>query len=372
MSKSTSSDSRAVISIPIIRARVLGVDVVRGYARLCDLARISYADVYDAKTNPTGTQRDLSPKHARDAYEYVQREDVAFWPEIFLALRVRDNVSFSMSDSDSGYGTAKFNVKKLEASKYIEISRIDGNHRLHFADGRTEGYPPIKKIVSFCLAVGIDVDTEIKLFRDINNNQRRMNTSHLDNIKLRLDSEELIARRDPMLYIANRLKNDSTSPLFDLIYDGGRSDVTKFIPLRTLKTGLEYMFSRPTRLTALEDIKIQTLVVKNYFSALRKWQPDAWKRPKDYLLLRGAGLWGACFLGAEVIDRALARGNYKIEDMVRVLKSGPEWDWSKNGSFEGLSGRSGAVKIRDKIAAELADESGVSLKAVMRQIAEDL
>jgi hypothetical protein len=88
--------------------------------------------------------------------------------------------------------------------------------------------------------------------------------------------------------------------------------------------------------------------------------------------LRGAGLWGACFLGAEVIDRALARGNYKIDDMARILKSGPEWDWSKNGSFEGLSGRSGAVKIRDRIAAELADESGMSLKAVMRQIAEDL
>jgi hypothetical protein len=89
-------------------------------------------------------------------------------------------------------------------------------------------------------------------------------------------------------------------------------------------------------------------------------------------LLRGAGLWGACFLGAEVIDRALAQGNYKVDDMLQILQSGPDWDWGKNGPFQGLSGRSGALKIRDMIAAELEDESGVSLKTVMRQIADEL
>jgi DGQHR domain-containing protein len=301
----------------------------------------------------------------------VQREDIAFWPEIFLALRRKEHFKFTSIDKDTGYGVAHFDVEKIENSKSIEISRVDGNHRLHYADGKAEGFPPLTKIVSFCLAVETDVQMEIKLFRDINNNQRRMNTSHLDNIKLRLDSDEMIARRDPMLYIANRLKTDNGSPLAGVIYDGGASDVNKFIPLRTLKTGLEYMFSRPTRLTALEDINIQVIVVKNYFSALKKWQPGAWRHPKDYLLLRGAGLWGACFLGAEVIDRALAKGNFKVDDMLAVLKSGANWDWTRDGSFQGLSGRSGAVKIRDMVAAELEDDTGVSLKSVMRRIVED-
>jgi len=362
----------STLEVPAIKAQVLGVKVVRGYARLCDLAAMSYADVYDAKSNPTGTQRDLNAKHARDAYEYIQREDIAFWPEIFLALREAEVFEFKTIEKKTGYGLAIFQYKKIVQSDYIDISRIDGNHRLHFADGETEGYPPITKMVSFCLALDIDQETEIKLFRDINNNQRRMNTSHLDNIKLRLDTEEAIARKDPMLFIANKLKADTNSPFHGLIYDGGRKDVKKFIPLRTLRTGLEYMFSRPTRLTALEDIKVQTIVIKNYFSALKKWEPDAWKHPKDYLLLRGAGLWGACFLGAEIIDRSLAQGNYRVEDMLRVLKSGPSWDWTKNGDFVGFSGRSGAVKIRDKIAAELADESGVSLKTVMKKIAEEI
>lgn len=364
--------TKEVLRIPVIRATVLGVEVVRGYARLCDLSEVSQADVYDAKTNPTGTQRDLSPKHARDAYDYIRSEDIAFWPEIFLALRNRKVFEFTSQDGNTGYGFATLDLEKISRSKGIAISRVDGNHRLHFANGKTEGYPPIEKEVSFCLAVNITLDEEIKLFRDINNNQRRMNTSHLDNIKVRLQGSREVARRDPMLYIATRLKSDNDSPLKGLVYDGGKSDITKFIPLRTLKTGLEYMFSRPTALTAVDDIEIQVHVIKNYFSALRAWEPEAWKRPKEYLLLRGAGLWGACFLGAEIIDRALSKGRYKSSDMLDILKSGRDWDWGREGDFKGLSGRSGSLKIRDAIVSELQDESGVSLKSLMRKISDEI
>lgn len=369
---SKSVTTKTELSVPVLRCNVLGVEVVRGFARLCDLATVSRPDIYDAKSNPSGTQRDLSPKHARDAYEYVQREEIAFWPEVFLALRDTTNFSFEEIDYNAGYGIARLRVKNIVDSESIQIARVDGNHRLHFADGQSEGYPEIDKMVSFCLAISTTPEQEIKLFRDINDNQRRMNTSHLDNIKLRLATEQEISRKNPMLYIANQLKNDRSSALHGTVYDGGRSDVNKFIPLRTLKTGIEYMFSRPTRLTALEDVKMQTLIIKNYFLALKKWQPDAWRHPRDYLLLRGAGLWGACFLGAEVIDRALSKGNYKVDDMYKILISGADWDWGRNGSFQGMSGRAGAVKIRDMIAAELEDDSGVSLKAVMKRISDEL
>ena len=50
--------------IPVIRGEVLGVTVFRGYAPLSVLSKVSKPDIYDQKTNPTGTQRDLSPKHA--------------------------------------------------------------------------------------------------------------------------------------------------------------------------------------------------------------------------------------------------------------------------------------------------------------------
>lgn len=367
----TRSSSKKV-KIDVLVSDVLGVKVARGFAKLSDLAKMSRPDIYDAKTNPTGTQRDLSPKHARDAYTYVQVEEIAFWPEVFLSLRDKSYVVLNEISKKPQRYQLEIDLNMIEEADSIQISRVDGNHRLHLADGKTEGYPQIEKVVSFCLALEMSRDEEIKLFRDINDNQRRMNTSHLDNIKLRLSSKIELARRDPMLYIANKLRDDNDSPFFGLVYDGGKSDVTRFIPLRSLKTGLEYMFSRPTKLTALDDRDVQATVIKNYFLALKKWQPDAFKKPKEFLLLRGAGFWGACFLGAEIIDRTLGEGKYKPDDMLKILSSGTDWDWSKNGPFRGLSGRSGAVKIRDSVVAELEDNKGVSLRSVMKRIADEL
>jgi hypothetical protein len=63
-------------------------------------------------------------------------------------------------------------------------------------------------------------------------------------------------------------------------------------------------------------------VVKNYFEAVKRWIPDAWKSPKEFVVLRGAGLWGICFIGAEVIDRTLRDGSFKTESMIKVLRSG--------------------------------------------------
>ncbi|CAN5271976.1 hypothetical protein BH10PSE9_BH10PSE9_00560 [soil metagenome] len=132
------------------------------------------------------------------------------------------------------------------------------------------------------------------------------------------------------------------------------------------------MFSRPTRLSAVDEPEARIVLIKNFFEALRAWQSEAWNNPKDHIMLRGAGFWAACFLGAEVIDRALAVGKYKPKDMLKILRSGKEWDWRKDGTFSGYSGRGGAVTIRDKIVAELQDESGVSLKSIVQKISSGL
>ncbi len=365
-------NSNSILTIPIIMSSVMGIKVARGYAPICELAEISKPDIYDAKTNPTGTQRDLSPKHARDAYEYIRIEELGFFPEVFLALRDKSSAKITITNETRGYGNLEISKSAILKSSEIKISRVDGNHRLHFADGHSDGFPRLEKVVSFCLALDISTEQEIKIFRDINNNQRRMNTSHLDNIDLRLSGAKAIARKDPALYIAKKLRDDSDSPLHDKIYDGGRSDVTKFIPLRTLKTGIEYMLSRPTRLTSLDDVDVQATVIKNYFSAVKQWEPDAWKHPKDYLMLRGAGLWGICFLGASVIDRALGKGQYKAGDMLNILQSGQDWNWAKDGDFQGYSGRGGALKISDIVVGELEDGSGSSLKSLIKRISSEI
>lgn len=218
------------------------------------------------------------------------------------------------------------------------------------------------------MTIGLSPEQEIMLFRDINDNQMRMNTSHLDNIEARLTPEETLKRQEPALYIAKRLGTDRDSPFSELVYTGGKKLAGQDVPLRTLHTGIEYMFSRPTKLTALREADAQYRVIRNYFQAVMKWQPKAWSEPRKYIVLRGSGLWAICFIGADVIDRALAQGKFGSDDMLRILKSGRDWDWTSKGDFEGYGGRGGAIKICDLVTNEFQDKTGVSMKALYRKI----
>jgi hypothetical protein len=120
-----------MIRFPVISGQVLGVTVYRGYAPLQQLSRVSRADVYDAESNPTGTQRDLSPKHAREAYEYIRNNEFGYWPEVFLSARDPSVVQFEPSQTDADVGYLIIDDEKIRRSSVISISRVDGNHRLH-------------------------------------------------------------------------------------------------------------------------------------------------------------------------------------------------------------------------------------------------
>ncbi len=356
------------ITVPAIRGKVLGVNVYRGFAKLSDLAAISRADVYDQQNNPKGTQRDLSATHAREAHEYVRTKDPGFWPEVFLCARNKTAVSFApLSDEMPDLGLLTFDLRK-SAKSGIAISRIDGNHRLHYADGKSDGFAKVEKNVSFCLAHDLSRDDEIQLFKDINKNQKPMNTSHLDGIEVRLTPEEQLKRRQPELYIAQKLGKDTHSPLNGRVYQGGKKPAGVDIPLRAIKTGIEYMLTRSTQLPQLDDAEAQYRVIRNYFEALKKWLPKAWSEPREYIVLRGAGLWAVSFIGAHVIDRALQQGRFGTSDILNILKSGKEWDWSKDGDFKGLSGRGGALEISKRVTRRLQDENRMSTNQLLAAI----
>jgi len=361
------------LTCPTVRAKVLGVNVYRGFANVCDLADVSRADIYDAQKNPKGTQRDLSPSHARDAYEYVKNKELGFWPEVFLCARRNDVVTFRPVSQDMpDLGILEIDVASARGERSIAISRVDGNHRLHYGNGTETGYSRIEKLVSFCLAYDLTREEEIQLFKDINKNQKPMNTSHLDGIEVRLTPEEELKRRTPELYIAQRLHRDTKSPLHGRIYEGGKKPVGVDIPLRGMRTGIQYMLSRSTQLPRLADAEAQYRVIRNYFDAVKEWQPKAWASPKDYILFRGSGLWAICFLGAHVIDRALLQDQFSVKQILTVLRSGKDWDWSRKGDFIGLGGRAGALEISNRVARKLTDDSHMSTKQLFDKImAED-
>jgi DGQHR domain-containing protein len=365
-------EKKTVLKSPVVRSKVLGVKVYRGFANLADLAEVSKADIYDQQKNPTGTQRDLSPAHARDAYEYVKNRELGFWPEVFLCARRKDAVTFHpVSPELPDLGILQIDVKAAKHGADITISRVDGNHRLHYGDGKQSGYSRVEKLVSFCLAYDLTREEEIQLFRDINDNQKRMNTSHLDGIEIRLTPQEELKHRNPELYIAQQLGRDAASPFHGRVFEGGKRPVGVDIPLRGLKTGLEYMLTRSTQLPRLEDAEAQYRVIRNYFEAVKKWQPKAWGSPKEYIMLRGVGLWAICFIGAQVIDRALLQDEFKAKQMLTILNSGKDWDWGRKGDFKGLSGRGGALEISNRVTRKLQGGNRMSTKQLFDKIMGD-
>ncbi len=80
------------IEVTAHEAKNLDTVCFRGAAPLAHLALASQADVFDQVTNPSGLQRDLSPKHASDAYDYARRSPDPAFPRAFpeIVLNVRD------------------------------------------------------------------------------------------------------------------------------------------------------------------------------------------------------------------------------------------------------------------------------------------
>jgi DGQHR domain-containing protein len=359
------------IEFSVIASEVLGINTYRGTGLLSDIALISKADIFDQKTNPTGTQRDLNVGHAKAAYTYVLNQRLAFWPEVVLCCRKSEVLNFRPFDKHAEAGYLRVNldlVERLAEEGIIAISRLDGNHRLHFADGSSEGFEPVRRSASFCILMNLTPLEEIQLFRDINNNQRRMSTSHLDNITVRLTEEEILQIENPALYIAKRLGDDKESPFYARVSESGKKTADRDIPLRGLHTGIRFLRSESSKLKQVNDIEAEYILIRTYWQAVLKWEPAAWTEPKKYLLLRGSGFWGACFLGGRVIDRCLEQGKYRVEDMLKVLRSGRTWDWGRNGDFRGLGGRGGAVEIADKISKEFPTGSGISMRKLVSKI----
>src|SRR5271166_134768 len=169
----------------------------RGEAPLAHLAMVSQADIYDQVSNPDGLQRDLSPKHASDAYEYVHQGRRAGYPRAFpeVVLNARDRKAIDLEpieglpESAAKQFRLTFDRSKMPPGK-VSVSRVDGNHRLHYAEG-DDRRDPLLEHAPFQIHIGLDRAQERALFVDINANQKGLNSSHLATMQSKLTPEEL-------------------------------------------------------------------------------------------------------------------------------------------------------------------------------------
>jgi len=357
----------------VLKGNSLGFVTYRGYAKLSDLAKISKADIFDQETNATGTQRNLSMKHARNAYRYVFEDQDAFYPEIILNVREKKLVKFTADSHDGLYGTLRF-TRSPRRSKGISVSRIDGNHRLWLADGSQRGYDPIDREVPFSILVCGDLNKELKVFRDINDNQMGMNTSHLQNIAIRLLGGNVIKVQNPSLYIGKRLQDDRKSPLYKKIHEGGhvkRGGLISGLTIANLSGAVKDVLTRSSKLPQFVDVDAQYTLVRNYWIAVSKWLPDAWRQPSKYIIFKGMGLYLISYIGIDIIDRCVMKGEYEQKDMLSYLKMIPtSYDFSSKSPLKEFGGRSGARKIAGEITSQFEEEGGISVARLQKQILE--
>jgi DGQHR domain-containing protein len=362
---------RKLPEFAVLLGTCLGYKAYRGFAPLADLTRISKADIFDQDKNRLGTQRNLSLQHARKAYQYVLGTEEAFYPEMILNVRDKSYVVFRESKKRGGvsFGSLAF-TKDPRKTEKIVVSRLDGNHRLWFADGHEKSMDPISRSVSFCLLTIEDIEKELALFRDINDNQMGMNTSHLQNISARLLGVKLLKIQNPALYIVQKLMKDRGSPLYKRVFEGGKvqKGATLYgLTISNLKSAVGDMLSRSTKLAKFPDADAQYNIIKNYWVALKKWLPKAWDSPRDYAIFKGVGLYAISYVGIEVIDRALMKGKYTSEVMLEYLKQMPA-ERLASGGTAAYAGRGGGKKLANDLIADLEDEGEVSLAKLQKQI----
>ncbi len=369
--KAISKKKLRLPKFPVIIGTCLGHEAYRGFGALKDLAVISKADIFDQEKNRLGTQRNLSVQHARKAYQYVTKEN-AFYPEIILNIRDTSYVKITNQKKQGAviFGMLEF-IKDPGNADVIIVSRLDGNHRLWLVDGHEKGRAAVARSTSFCFVHLSNLDQELELFRDINDNQMGMNTSHLQNITARLLGAKALKVQKPAAYIVQQLQKDKHSPLYHSMHEGGRvrkEAILSGLTVANLTNAVKDMLSRSAKLSHFPDVDAQYEVIKNYWNAVRKWMPDAWKRPRDFIIFKGVGLYAISYTGIEIIDRCLLKGKYETQDMMAYLKQLPESDvFSSKGGLP-YAGRAGGRKLADDIIANLEEEGEVSLNKLQKMI----
>lgn len=339
----------------------LNLVVLRGHARLDALAAISAPDWLDQTSNPNGLQRGLKPKHAEQCLDYAiegslkpPEERPAFFPEILLNARDAQVIElYNIHDPSDLYDFDSFSdlaeievdvvgVKVLVSAiefpkkdKNPQISRVDGNHRLHETDAMLieaintgesidVDFPP----VAFSLLIGLSWKQEGILFRDINAEHEGMPVTHLDALTLGIEGEALKSNPKTLpLWLAKKLSGPDRA-FEGMVYLAGK-DIKKELggalpPVRinSLKTTIaQQLKSAPTVETKLSGRPELVLnILDNFWKAVRAEFPEAWADKSNYILLQAIGLGAFAKFGGMILDNAFKEKAVGVGDFQKHLR----------------------------------------------------
>jgi DGQHR domain-containing protein len=293
----------------------------------------------------------------------------------------------------------RIHARQLEwppPTKDPQISRVDGNHRLSQVslpdDETADEYP----VIPFSLFVGLSADQERALFRDINGTQKKMETAHLDTIRLKLSGPAELFKTEGgrALWIAQQLA-ESNRAFEGKVFFGGSKKGAKAasgsvppIRINTLKsavattlrdmTRIEEEFfggedeeGQPREITE-EDVLQVLALIDRYWKAVAHAYPREWQERSAYILLQAIGLTAFSRLGAEVIKvQFFDENSVRQEDFNNVLEHiASEVDLSRE-AFPGIAGLAGAKEVYRRLTSALNSQA-IAVATVKRQLAEEV
>jgi DGQHR domain-containing protein len=376
---------------PCVVGQNLNVLTVRGFGRLDQLAVISAPDVYDMVDNPEGTQRDLKEKHAQQCLEYAleaaalpPEESPRFFPEVLLNARDANPVELyrlddpnelidlsSFSDPDEVEHRAiglRIRLSAIEYPKITkdpQISRVDGNHRLHGTDEVLEAaasagdeevdedFPSI----AFAMLLDLSNQQEAGLFRDINAEHEGMEVAHLTALTGRIHEGELKTEQKLRpLWLALELAKPGRAFENKVFMGGAKTGVKKAtggvppVKINALKTTVaQQLKSAPTVAKNLEDDPDGMLeLLDNFWKAVGQKFPAAWNNKRDYILLQAIGLGAFARFGGVVLERAYEAETVTETDFERELAPVSKTKLDRN-EYPGIAGAGGIQFIFDRL-----------------------
>ena len=395
----------------------LNVRVIRGYASIRELALISAPDVYSQLNNKFGTQRSLDKSHSKQVFQYAMESleesstvSPRAFPEIILNARDIGVINLvetatnlpieidSNDDQDAETITADLviDVRSIEYGREInpQISRVDGNHRLQGASTYLveEGENPIFPMVPFSLFVGLSPQQERALFKDINGEQKTMDTAHLTTIRAELAKESQLLENESgrALWIAERLQEEG-KPFEGMVFRGGDKKAFKAaglsvppiglnalqaavlttmkgcrnLSLIELKSGNEDQIEQDN----LHNAKALSVLLTRFWNAVKKAYPDAWQDKSNYILLQSIGMTGFSKLASVIIDQGIKDGKTKQSDFELVLGHIASKVALVKSNWAGFAGAAGATKVFEELNSH-ANE-GLNVTVAISQIFDD-
>ena len=335
------------ITVPAVRFRQNGYWIYLTSLKAANLQDFTQVARFRADLNPSdpqqGYQREPVPAKVKSVAKYLREQNRIMPTAIVMSAREGDSaVTFNESKREI----------TLDSSKKLYI--IDGQHRAGgFQYGIEErGWSELADLeVPVVIIQGLDKVEEMRQFRDINGNQKRVSTSLVNMILTQIESaqgEGAIPEKDRWKVVAthviNRLCADDESPWKDRIImpnesRPSRAEIEENPELANKKTTSATSFYAATRpiydylkehhdylMGAIVESEADVVFVAlvQFWQAVKELCPAAFESPADHVIQKTPGLFSLNMVCKALLAKMHSGRREWVKEEFKVMLSGGE------------------------------------------------